>query len=531
MKTAVILTARKEKDSDIPYPLKSFEGEMCLIDRTLTLLSCNGFNHIIMVVGFKAHLFEKYASDIVHIVKAPNYKYAASMASLAVVKESIHEDFILIEGDTFYEAKVLEALSNTSHRNCLAITEESGSGDEAFVETEQGFITKISKDKHQLCNFEGELMGICKISYETYQRMIQKWSVCSNSLVNYEYMLMDCTSVLERPYIHFTNLIWGEVDKREDFDRLCNYIYPRLRRKENPFDYDNLLSHLCKIFPNEDVGEDAVIEQIGGLSNKNFKVTMCDREYVLRVPGIGSDGMVVRSFEEQNSLHGCRMGVSPNIPYFDDKTGIKLTDYIHNAETLNSATIQRKDNLMQIASIYQTLHHSNVRFNNDFNIFHEIHKYESLMKKAKGVMYDGYDNIRYEIFSMESRLNELGVLLAPCHNDAVPENFIKSEEGKVYIIDWEYSGMNDPVWEFAALFLESEFSEDSQEFFLDNYYQGNIPPETKEKILIYEFLMDMLWSIWTVVKEAQGDDLGTYGIDRFNRGLATLKKLKQQTDE
>lgn len=528
MSTAIILTARKERDSGIPYPLLPFEGETCLIDRTLSLLSLYGFDHIVMVVGFQAYLFKKYASGNVRIVEAPDYKYTASMASLAAAKEFIREDFLLIEGDTFYEAKVLEALSKTAYKSCLAITEESGSGDEAFVETDQGFITKISKDKHQLCNFEGELMGICKISYDVYQRMLQRWDSCSNPLMNYEYMLMDCTSPLERPFLQFKNLIWGEVDKREDLDRLRNYIYPRLRRKENPFDHDNLISHLHNIFPNEDVESNAVIEQIGGLSNKNFKVTLHAQEYVLRVPGIGSEGMVVRSFEEQNSLQGCRMGISPNIPYFDDKTGIKLTDYIHNAETLNPATVQRRDNLRQIVSIYQTLHHSNIRFNNDFNVFHEIRKYESLMSEAKGVMYDGYETVRPEIFAMEDRLNSLGVQLAPCHNDAVPENFIKSEDGKIFIIDWEYSGMNDPMWEFAALFLESGFSEDSQDFFLDCYYQGNVPQEAEEKILIYEFLMDMLWSIWTVIKEAQEDDLGSYGTDRFNRGVATLKKLDQQ---
>ena len=527
MRTAVILTARKEKDSDTPYPLMPFEGKTCLIDRTLDILSHHGFDHVIMVVGFQASLFKKYASDKVRLIEAPDYRYTASMTSLAAAKGLIHEDFLLIEGDTFYEAKVVEALLRTARKNCLVITEESGSGDEAFVETNQGFITKISKDKHQLCNFEGELMGICKISYETYLRMLQRWESCSNPLMNYEYMLMDCTSVLERPYLQFRNLIWGEVDKREDLDKLRNYIYPRLRRKENPFDHDNLISHLHKIFPNEDVESNAVIEQIGGLSNKNFKVTLHDREYVLRVPGIGSEGMVVRSFEEQNSLQGCRMGISPGIPYFDDRTGIKLTDYIHNAETLNPATVQRRDNLRQIASIYQTLHHSNIRFNNDFNVFHEIRKYESLMSESKGVMYDGYEAVRPKIFAMEDRLNSLGVQLSPCHNDAVPENFIRSEEGKVFIIDWEYSGMNDPMWEFAALFLESGFSEESKDFFLDCYYQGSIPQGAREKILIYEFLMDMLWAIWTIIKEAQGDDLGTYGIDRFNRGLVTLEKLNR----
>ena len=528
MGTAVILTARKEKDSEIPYPLIPYEGGICLIDRTLGILSRLGYDHIIMVVGYRAELFEKYASPHVTLVEAPDYKYTASMASLVAAKDYIQEDFLLIEGDTFYESKVLEALSKVSHKNCLSITEESGSGDEAFVETDQGFITQISKDKHRLYNFDGELMGISKISFELYQRMLQRWIHSRNTLMNYEYVLMDCTSVLERPFLYFTNLIWGEVDKEEDFRNLCNYIAPKLRRKENPFDYENLLSYLQDIFPNVDVTSKAMIEQIGGLSNKNFKVTLLDKEYVLRVPGIGSEGMVVRAFEEQNSIQGCKLGISPNIPYFNEKTGIKLTDYIHNAETLNPATIQRKDNLRQIASIYQRLHHSNVRLNNDFNIFHEIRKYEILMTRNNAKMYQGYGDIRYKVFGLETRLNQLGVQICPCHNDAVPENFIKDENGKIYIIDWEYSGMNDPHWEFAALFLESDFTEENQDYFLDCYYEKEVPLAVKEKILIYEFLQDILWAIWTVVKEAQGDDFGTYGVDRFERGLANIWKLEQQ---
>lgn len=526
MKTAVILSARRERDNEVPYPLLPFEGSTCLIDRTLGILKDLQFTKIILVVGFRAELFESYTSDKVHIIISPHYKYTASMASLAQAADLIDEDFLLIEGDTFYERKVIEEIARTPQGNCLAVTEESGSGDEAFVETSHGFITKISKDKHQLANFEGELMGICRISLSTYRQMLTRWQQASNMLMNYEYMLMDSTTALERPYIYFTNLIWGEVDNASDLERLRNYIYPKLRRKEDPFDHENLIAHLQTIFPDTDVRKEAHIEQIGGLSNKNFKVTLLGQEYVLRVPGIGSEGMVIRKFEEQNSLLGCKMGISPDIPYFCEHTGIKLTTYIHNAETLNPATIQRKANLRQIATIYQTLHHSNVRFNNDFNIFHEIQKYEELLQRAHATMYEGYDTIRHKIFSMEERLNALGMQLAPCHNDAVPENFIKAEDGKIYLIDWEYSGMNDPMWEFAALFLESDFSEDNQEYFLDNYFNGDIPKGTREKILIYEFLMDMLWSIWTVVKESQGDDFGTYGPDRFHRGLNTLKKIQ-----
>ena len=86
--------------------------------------------------------------------------------------------------------------------------------------------------------------------------------------------------------------------------------------------------------------------------------------------------------------------------------------------------------------------------------------------------------------------------------------------------------MNDPIWDLSALFLESEFTEDSKEYFLDNYFDGKIPSHLDEKLLIYQVLMDVLWSLWTVIKEAKGDDFGTYGKDRLNRAISNLQKLQ-----
>lgn len=140
-------------------------------------------------------------------------------------------------------------------------------------------------------------------------------------------------------------------------------------------------------------------------------------------------------------------------------------------------------------------------------------------------MYKGWEKIRPKVMNLEERLNKLGVELRPCHNDAVPENFIKAEDGTIYLIDWEYSGINDPMADFAALFLESDFSQENQDFLMKEYYQGEIPPHTFEKIKCYQILWDYLWAQWTVIKEANGDDFGTYGKDRFNRAIKNLKTL------
>lgn len=527
MRTAVILAARKERDSEIPYPLRPYAEGECLLDRTLTLLRGAGYDDIIIVVGYRHELFENYAATDVRLVFNRDFEFTSSMGSLALCKDLVTDDFLLVEGDTFFEQTVVEKLTAVKEGNCLSMTEESGSGDECFMETRHGFVTKITKDRHRVRNFEGEMMGVSRISLDTFTRLVDAWERSTNPYLNYEYLLMDVTDPLDRPYIRFKNVIWGDVDCEEDFRRLENSLYRSLRRKEDPFDDENLRQHLAAIFPDEDVST-AVITQIGGMSNKNFRIDFNGRSYVLRVPGNGSEGMVERSNEEFNANEACRLGVNPAIRYFNAGTGVKLADFIENAETLNAATVQRHGNMRKIADIYRKIHDSHIRLRNEFNIFHEIDKYEILMKRAGAVMYKGWEEVRPKVMALEGYLNTLGVDLKPCHNDALYENFIKAVDGTIYLIDWEYSGMNDPMADFAALFIEAGFEKENEDYILDRYFDGAVPPEAREKILCYQILWDYLWAQWTVIKEAKGDDFGTYGRDRFNRAIANLKKIRRQ---
>ena len=101
---AVILSARKERTSDVPFPLLPYDGNQCLIDRTISLLKDIGIGRILLVVGFRKELFEKYTDDTVQLIVAPNYEFSSSMASLAAVKEYVDEGIILTEkkGRTSY---------------------------------------------------------------------------------------------------------------------------------------------------------------------------------------------------------------------------------------------------------------------------------------------------------------------------------------------------------------------------------------------------------------------------------------------
>ena len=148
MNIAVVLAARHERDASIPYPLRPFTENVCLIDRTLAILKENGFKRVYIVAGFCHKLFDKYASEEVSIIYNKDYEFTASMGSLALLKDYIDEDFLLIEGDTFFEKKVVEGICAVKKGNCISMTEESIIGYAGYT---HHFTLKIADSVTVLC--------------------------------------------------------------------------------------------------------------------------------------------------------------------------------------------------------------------------------------------------------------------------------------------------------------------------------------------------------------------------------------------
>lgn len=185
-----------------------------------------------------------------------------------------------------------------------------------------------------------------------------------------------------------------------------------------------------------------------------------------------------------------------------------------------------KNNLKEISKVLKKLHTSNILFENKFEIFKEIKQYESKVQMEIENLYPNYSLTREKILKLEEKLVKLGINYVSCHNDTVPENFIKSKE-KIFLIDWEYSDLNEAEWDIAALSLESSLSKKEEKEFLKYYYHDSISSKNLEKILIYKILQDFLWSLWTIVKFENGIDFGNYGIERYKRCLKLVKELEE----
>ena len=259
------------------------------------------------------------------------------------------------------------------------------------------------------------------------------------------------------------------------------------------------------------------VEQLGGMTNQNYLVKTSSNQYIVKFFGKGTDKLIDRQNEKFNLELLKDLNLDVKNYLFDIDSGIKVNEYIDSATTLDSTSIKTK--FEKIAPILQTIHASGKELRGEFAPFEEIKKYESLIEG--NIPYANYEAVRKEVFLLEKRLADLGVDRKSCHIDLVPENFIESPQGRLYLIDWEYSSMNDPMWDLAALFLESDFTNQEEEDFLA-YYESDKTPVSREKIRIYKILQDTIWSLWTVYKEAQGADFGDYGVSRYQRAVDGL---------
>lgn len=261
------------------------------------------------------------------------------------------------------------------------------------------------------------------------------------------------------------------------------------------------------------------VEKLGGMTNNNYLVETTNRKFIVKFFGKGTEKLINRIAEKNNleKLRDLELDVENYI--FDINEGIKVNEYIENATTFDAHYIKTKNK--EVAEILQKVHGSGKELEGEFKIFDEIKKYEDLIQGE--IKYAYYDKIRDKVFGLQSHLEEIGIDRKSCHIDLVPENFIEDENGRVYLIDWEYSSMNDPMWDLAALFIESNYRKSEEGDFFKYYYSEKTPVSIA-KIMIYKILQDFLWSLWTIYKAEQGAEFGSYGQDRYNRCLKNLKE-------
>jgi thiamine kinase-like enzyme len=268
---------------------------------------------------------------------------------------------------------------------------------------------------------------------------------------------------------------------------------------------------------------DSPTSRLGGLTNVNHLVERGGERFVLRVPGAGTTEFIDRRAEAVAARSAASAGVNAEVVFFDERDGLMVTRFVDDAATMNAERFRDLDAVARAGRALRTLHTTAQPFATDFQLFPMIDDYKGLVAAKGAALPDGYEQLQTEADATRRALEARARPLVPAHCDPLCENFLDTSE-RMYVIDYEYSGNNDPMWDLGDLSVEGEFGP-AQDTALLHAYFGAAPPAAETgRMVAYKAMCDLLWTLWGVIQHANGnsaDDFWAYAVGRFER-CATL---------
>jgi thiamine kinase-like enzyme len=149
-----------------------------------------------------------------------------------------------------------------------------------------------------------------------------------------------------------------------------------------------------------------------------------------------------------------KAGVSPPLEYFDAATGVMVTRFIEGATTMTPELFKTVSGAPARAGrAFRKLHESGAVFPFRFELFSMIDDYLKILSTKDVTLPSGYHDVVCEAERVRAALNAHPAKIVACHCDPLCENFIDTGE-RMWIVDWEYSGMNDAMWDLGDLSVE-----------------------------------------------------------------------------
>jgi thiamine kinase-like enzyme len=263
------------------------------------------------------------------------------------------------------------------------------------------------------------------------------------------------------------------------------------------------------------------VARLGGLTNRVYQLSSA----VLRVPGKGTEEYINRANEAVAARVAAEAHVSPEVIYADVTTGFMVTRMISNAVTMSPELFKtRMGSPARAGAVFRKLHTSGGVFPFRFELFAMIDDYLKVLSGKDVELPAGYHDVVKEAQDIRKLLAQKPSPLAPCHCDPLCENFL-DDGTRMWIVDWEYSGMNDPMWDLGDLSVEGNFNETQDAEMLVSYFGGAPTAADHGRMVIYKAMCDLLWTLWGLIQHANinpADDFAAYALNRFNRCKALM---------
>ncbi len=479
-----------------PKALLRVKGEL-LIEREIEQLQAAGITDITVVLGYlKEQLFyleKKYGVNIV--INEDYYRYN-NTSTLIRVSDKLDNTYIC-SSDNYFTENPFEPYV---YRAYYSAVYAPGKTDEYCLKTDKkGKITDVTVGGEASWfmlghvyydrSFSRKFTSILKEQYGSLQTKLGLWE--DLYIRNIKHLDM---------YIrkYDTDIIkeFDSLDELRDFD--SKYLSNADSK---------IFKNICSVLGIDESDITGIVPIKNGLTNLSFRFSALGNKYVYRHPGPGTDNYINRESEARSLEIAKELGLDDTFIYMDTKSGWKISHFIDDAKTLD---YHDEKQVKQALSMLKTLHSCNADTAHSFDIWKECIRFEELLGERGRGQFSDMQQLHDSIEKLLQLCDNFGYEKCLCHADSYDPNFLIDPNGKMFLIDWEYSGMGQRGVDIGTFVTCADYTAEEAYNIIDTYLGHKASPEEKSYFLTYIALASYYWFVWAIYQESVGKPVGEY---------------------
>ncbi|MCC8089524.1 MAG: NTP transferase domain-containing protein [Rikenellaceae bacterium] len=501
---AIILAAGKSNrfapfTYERPKGLFRVKGEI-LIERQIEQLTEAGIQDIYIVVGYMKEKFfyleQKYG---VKLIVNNEFGKKGNLYSLYVAREHLSDTFICCADHYFINNPFLyENVDNCSYRACAYQTGKF-----------RGFSVEYS-DAHVITSIK--IDGADSLAMVGHAYMNERCSSVFRGLMEKEINDFGVSSMFWEEFyakhigqitLYMKNFKPGDILEFNSIEDLREFDSEFLMNVDS-----DIITNICSTLhcvPN-DVINIAVIN--AGLTNVSFSFECCGSKYVYRHPGGTAGNLIDRQAELFMQMTAKKNGIDKSVITMD-LSGWKLSYYVHNAKNCD---FEKYDEQLKIGMKYLHMLHA-VKPDDTIKVFDDVSEGKRLMAIASATK----GNLAHEFADLIEKVDRLyplvkadatrlGYDLVPCHNDTYEPNYLYDDSGEIYLIDWEYAGLNYAANDIACILCRYDWTDEQIERYLRFYVGRELTKDEHRYYMAFIPISAFYWFCWGLYKGSVGDD-------------------------
>lgn len=498
-----------------PKGLLCVKGEI-LIEREIKQLQAVGITDITIVVGYMKEKFFYLADKFnVKIVVNEDYYRYNNTSTLIRVTDKLANTYIC-SSDNYFVDNVFEPYVYKSYYSTVFTPEQT---DEWCVKTDpKGRIKQVTVGGQSSWYMLGHVYWDKSFSQKFVEILEREYHNAETKDGLWEKLYVRYIKELD---LYIRKYDTQKVKEFDSLEELREFDSEYINNADS-----SILRNICKIL-NCSIKDIINIKAIkAGLTNTSFQFTVNGQDYVYRHPGRGTENYINRESESFSMEIAKKLELDNTFVYMDCKQGWKISKFVQNARELN---YDNPKEVSQAINMMQKLHGANIKSKYEFNIWKKTEEFIDTLKKLGKTDFEGFDELYKTMLDVHKKVTadkySRNIL---CHCDCYSPNFLFNDKDELFLIDWEYSGNDDPASDLGTFICCSTYDFNKAVEIIEQYLNHKPDAEELSHYLGYVAEASYYWYVWALYQETRGNPVGEWEYLWFKNSqvfaLACLNK-------